>query len=270
MQIDRSMLVPKRHQNRVQAVLSDAKTSKQQTKRQAQKKPPRADSSNFSAMAKRFIQAGTTKSTRRNFESDLRHLAVNGIYAESTPDAVLEYLAKFAGSHKVGTLERRRVSLGKAATRKNLPSPVKALPVLQALAGIRRTHGVRPRGVTPAVKETLLEMLIVGKQCQKKVAFARDISVLLLCFCGALRRSDRVLPDALSPQSVALIVKRAAARISANADDFSGHALRAGFCTEGSMAGLANWQIRAVSRHANDVHRSAYVRPLSNKTPNLL
>lgn len=50
----------------------------------------------------------------------------------------------------------------------------------------------------------------------------------------AVSRSNRVLPVALSPQSVALIVKRAAARIGANADEFSGHSLRACFCTEGS------------------------------------
>ena len=86
----------------------------------------------------------------------------------------------------------------------------------------------------------------------------------------AVSRSDRVLPGTLSPQSVALIVKRAAARIGANASDFSGHSLRAGFCTEGSIAGLANWQIRAVTRHVNDVHLATYVRPLSNKTPSLL
>jgi integrase len=323
------------------AVLSDSNSTKPTTNRQAPKKPPRAVSGDFSAIAEGYIQAATAESTRRNFESDMRHLAANGIFAESPPVDVLEYLAKFAGNHKVGTLERRMVSLHKAAMRKNLPSPVKSLPVQQALAGIRRTHGVRPRRVTPVLKSTLLEMLIVGEQNQKKMAFARDRAALLLCFCGALRRSeacalevtdlkfldggmdvlirrsktdgdghgqtifvpeangtrcavaavrewlelaeitegpvfravsrsDRVLPGALSPQSVALIVKRAAARIGANADDFSGHSLRAGFCTEGSMAGLANWQLRAVSRHANDVHLAAYVRPLSNKTPSLL
>lgn len=323
------------------AALSNAKTSKSHSGRQVPKKPPRSVSGDFSAIAEGYIQAATAESTRRNFESDMRHLASNGIFAESPPAAVLEYLAKYAGNHKIGTLERRMVSLGKAAVRKNLPSAVKSLPVQQALAGIRRTHGVRPRRVAPVIKETLLTMLIVGEQVQKPLAFARDKAVLLLSFCGALRRSeacalevtdlkfldggmdvlirrsktdgdgrgqtifvpkangtrcavaavrewldlaqitegpvfravsrsDRVLPGALSPQSVALIVKRAAARIGANADDFSGHSLRAGFCTEGSMSGLANWQIRAVTRHVNDVHLATYVRPLSNKTPSLL
>lgn len=323
------------------AALSDAKTSKLHTNRQAQKKPPKAVSGDFLAIAEGYIQAATAESTRRNMDSDMRHLATNGIFAESPPAAVLEYLAKYAGSHKIGTLERRMVSLGKAAIRKHVANVVKSLPVQQALAGIRRTHGVRPRRVTPVVKDTLLEMLIVGEQTQNPLAFARDKALLLLSFCGALRRSeacalevadlkfleggcdvtirrsktdveghgqtifvprangsrcavaavrewlelaqitegpvfravsrsDRVLPGALSPQSVALIVKRAAARIGANADEFSGHSLRAGFCTEGSMAGLANWQLRAVTRHVNDVHLAAYVRPLSNKTPSLL
>mgnify|MGYP003599719331 FL=1 len=323
------------------AVLSVADTIERPTGRHAQKKPPRAVSGDFSAIADGYIQAATAESTRRNFASDMRHLESNDIFPESPPAAVLEYLAKFAGVHKVGTLERRLVSLHKAAIQKNLPSPVKTLPVQQALAGIRRTHGVRPRRVAPVVKDTLLEMLIMGEQTQNPVVFARDKAILLLAFCGALRRSeacaldvsdlrfldegmdvlirrsktdtdahghtifvpkakgnrcpvvavtewlekgqitegpvfravsrsDRVLPGALSAQSVALIVKRSAARIGANAKDFSGHSLRAGFCTEASTAGLANWQIRAVSRHVNDVHLAAYVRPISNKTPSLL
>ena len=309
--------------------------------RHAPKKPPRTDSGNLLAVADCYIEAATAASTRRNFASDLRHLLSHGIFAESTPTAVLEYLAKFAGIHAVGTLERRMISLTKAAKQKNLPSPVKDLMVQQALRGIRRTHGVRPRRVTPVVKDTLLEMLIVGEKEQKPIQYARDKCLLLLSFSGALRRSeacalevsdltfqddgldllirrsktdtmgagqtifvgcaktasrcpvaamknwleiaridegpifravtrsDRVLSDALSPQSVALIVKRAAARIGANGD-FSGHSLRAGYITEGSQVGLANWQIRAVSRHVNDVHMTVYIRPLSHKTPSLL
>ena len=208
------------------------------------------------------------------------------------------------------------------------------------LRHVQSTTVVR-RQATAVVQDTLLNMLICGEQNQRPVAQVRDKALLLVAFCGALRRSeitalevsditflqtgmdvlirksktdaeghgetiflphakgtrcpvhalkdwlaqagiedgpifravtrgDRVLRDALSPQSVALIVKRAALRIGANADDFSGHSLRAGFCTEASTAQLANWQIRAVSRHVNDVHLAAYVRPLSNKTPSLL
>lgn len=172
------------------AALSDAKTSKPHTNRQAAKKPPKAVSGDFSAIAEGYIQAATAESTSQNFASDMHHLANNGIFAESPPAAVLEYLAKYAGNHKVGTLERRMISLHKAAIRKNLPSTVKSLPVQQALAGIRRTHGVRPRRVTPVVKDTLLEMLIVGEQAQKPLAYARDKAVHLLSFCGALRRSE--------------------------------------------------------------------------------
>ena len=148
--------------------MSDAKTSKPHTNRQAPKKPSKAVSGDFSAIAEGYIQAVTAESTRRNFDSDIRDVAANGMFAESPPAAVLEYLAKYAGNHKIGTLERRMVSLGEAAIRKNLPSAVKSLPVQQALAEIRRTHGVRPRRVTPVLKSTLIEMLIVGEQSQKK------------------------------------------------------------------------------------------------------
>lgn len=325
----------------IEAAGCAADRSTQPSSRYAPKKMPRADSCDLPAIAESYIQAATAASTRRNFASDLRHLASHGISSESEPAAVLEYLAKFAGIHAVGTLERRMISLHKAAKQLGSASVAKHMSVISAIKGIKRTHGARPRRVTAVVKDTLLEMLICGEQNQRPVAQVRDKALLLVGFCGALRRSevtalevsditflqtgmdvlirksktdaegngetiflpcakgtrcpiqalkdwlalagiedgpifravtrgDRVLPDALSPQSVALIVKRAAARTGANADDFSGHSLRAGFCTEASTAGLANWQIRAVSRHVNDVHLATYVRPPSNKTPSLL
>lgn len=68
------------------AALSDAKTSKPHTNRQAPKKPPKAVSGDFSAIAEGYIQAATAESTRRNFDSDMRHLAINGIYAKSPPE----------------------------------------------------------------------------------------------------------------------------------------------------------------------------------------
>lgn len=100
------------------AVLSVADTIERTTGRHAQKKPPRAVSGDFSAIADGYIRAATAESTRRNFASDMRHLESNDIFPESPPAAVLEYLAKFAGVHKVGTLERRLVSLHKAAIQK--------------------------------------------------------------------------------------------------------------------------------------------------------
>jgi integrase len=327
--------------DRSKAILSASSEPKPSTSRHAAKKSPRADSSDFSAIADGYIEAANAVTTRRCFESDMRHLSSHGIFPENPPSAVLEYLAKFAGIHAISTLERRLVSLHKAATIKKLPSPAKEFSVRQAMQGIRRTYGVRPRRVTPVVKETLLEMLICGEQVQKTFQQARDCALLMLMFSAALRRSeavalevadlkflddgmevlirrsktdaegrgavifvplangnrcpvaamhewlaisqistgpifraitrgDRVLPNALSSQSVALIVKRAVNRIGKNADDFSGHSMRAGFCTAASTAGLANWQIRAVSRHVNDVHLATYVRPLSSKTPSLL
>ena len=97
------------------AVLSAAETIERPNGRHAPKKPPKAVSGDFSAIAEGYIQAATAESTRRNFASDMRHLESNEIFPESPPAAVLEYLAKFAGVHKVGTLERRLVSLHKAA-----------------------------------------------------------------------------------------------------------------------------------------------------------
>ena len=64
----------------------------------------------------------------------------------------------------------------------------------------------------------------------------------------------------LSAQSVALIVKRAAAAAGLDAREFSGHSLRAGFITSAALAGAQEHDIQRVSGHKSaDVLRQ-YIR----------
>jgi hypothetical protein len=50
--------------------------------------------------------------------------------------------------------------------------------------------------------------------------------------------------DRLSPQAVALIVKRYAGRIGLDTELISGHSLRAGFVTSAAKASASAWKIR--------------------------
>jgi integrase len=89
-----------------------------------------------------------------------------------------------------------------------------------------------------------------------------------------INRHDQVVGStALTPQSVALIVK-AAVRMMAGDDaaaNVAGHSLRAGYCTEAATVGLQPYQIREQTGHRSDVTLARYIRPVAKrKIPSLL
>jgi len=90
----------------------------------------------------------------------------------------------------------------------------------------------------------------------------------------AINRHDQVVGDkALSPQSVALIVK-SSVRVMAGeeaAKAVAGHSLRAGYCTEAATVGLQPYQIREQTGHKSDVTLARYIRPVAKRNiPSLL
>lgn len=89
-----------------------------------------------------------------------------------------------------------------------------------------------------------------------------------------INRHDRVVGcKALTPQSVALIVKAAVRMMSGDeaAKMVAGHSLRAGYCTEAAVVGLQPHQIREQTGHKSDVTLARYIRPVAKrKIPSLL
>lgn len=89
-----------------------------------------------------------------------------------------------------------------------------------------------------------------------------------------INRHDKVaLATALTPQSVALIVKDAARKLGGDqmAKVVAGHSLRAGYCTEAATIGLLPYQIREQTGHKSDVTLARYIRPVAKrKIPSLL
>lgn len=87
----------------------------------------------------------------------------------------------------------------------------------------------------------------------------------------AVTRYGRVAAIGLSSQSVALIVKASVARAGGDADQSSGHSLRAGYCTSAAEKGLQPWQIREQTGHKSDVTLAKYIRPVARRRiPSLL
>ena len=108
-----------------------------------------------------FIAAAQSKATKRAYANDVQHYLQHGGAIPSTGAMVADYLAKFAATLKVATLERRCIAIHNAHTGQGLPSPVKGNELVKAtMNGIRRTMGTRQRAVKPVTKDVLLEMLV--------------------------------------------------------------------------------------------------------------
>ncbi|MBY3416758.1 site-specific integrase [Rhizobium laguerreae] len=64
----------------------------------------------------------------------------------------------------------------------------------------------------------------------------------------------------LSGEAVSIIVKERVAAIGIDPGRYSGHSLRAGFCTSAALAGVSSWKIRQQTGHASDAMLARYIR----------
>jgi site-specific recombinase XerD len=76
----------------------------------------------------------------------------------------------------------------------------------------------------------------------------------------SINRGGRVLPDALTDRSVALIVKAYAEQAGLNPAVYAGHSLRSGFLTSAADAGATVFKMMEVSRHKSIDTLRGYVR----------
>lgn len=75
-----------------------------------------------------------------------------------------------------------------------------------------------------------------------------------------INRHGQVLPTRLTPQSVALIVKRVVKAMKLDSEQFSGHSLRAGFVTDAIKHGIQSQAIRKVTGHKSESTLAEYFR----------
>ncbi|WAI83045.1 MULTISPECIES: site-specific integrase [Achromobacter] len=84
-------------------------------------------------------------------------------------------------------------------------------------------------------------------------------------------RHDTIGENALTDQSVALIVKASYRRIGSDPQFVSGHSLRAGYVTTAAMSGLQLFQIKQQTGHRSTATLVQYIRPLDRRAiPSLL
>lgn len=73
-------------------------------------------------------------------------------------------------------------------------------------------------------------------------------------------RHGRLAPQALTGHAVAVIVKQRAAAAGLAPEEFSGHSLRAGFCTAAARHGAPSWRIQQISGHKTHASLERYIR----------
>lgn len=144
-----------------------------------------------SKLVSSFSAAAQSSATTRSYDAAMRHFQRHGGTVPATPVMVAEYLANFADSLSVATLQHRLIAIHRAHEDKGLDSPAKDHLVKRTMQGIRRTLGIQQRRVTALVKDDLLEMVVHVEQ-QAPMRAARDKALLLVGFAGAFRRSELV------------------------------------------------------------------------------
>lgn len=143
------------------------------------------------AAARSFAEEALSDATRRAYRADWNHY-VNWCDATglaplpSLPEQVAAYLASLATTHGRAAIERRLVTIGQAHKLAGHPW-VRAHPAIRAtLRGMYRRHG------RPARKAAALGVAETKQLVEACDGFAglRDRAMFLLCFAGALRRSE--------------------------------------------------------------------------------
>ena len=75
-----------------------------------------------------------------------------------------------------------------------------------------------------------------------------------------VNRHGQIADAAISPQSVAMVVKERARAVGLNSANYSGHSLRAGLVTSAAQLGVSSWKIRQQTGHKSDAMLSRYIR----------
>jgi integrase len=170
---------------------TSTKASSHSPKAVKAKKPLKTPQAAPSALVVSYSSAAQSNATTRSYDADIRHFKQHGGAIPATPAMVAEYLASFAGSLAVATLQHRLIAIHRAHTDIGLQSPAMDHLVKRTMQGIRRSLGTKQRRVTALVKDDLLElMVLVDKQLPMRAA--RDKALLLIGFAGAFRRSELV------------------------------------------------------------------------------
>ena len=144
-----------------------------------------------SAQVNHYTQAALAENTHRSYKADLAHFRTHGGTIPTMAINLAEYLARFADTLAVATLQHRLIAIHRAHLEAGHTSPAMDSLVKRTMQGIRRTKGTAQRRGKALVKDDIIELVLTAEK-QKPMKAARDVALILVGFAGAFRRSELV------------------------------------------------------------------------------
>lgn len=149
----------------------------------------------------RYINAGERENTVRSYRGAVRHFEEEyGGFLPASSDAVCAYLAQYASSLAINTLQQRLAALAHWHIDHGFPDPTKAPVVRKVLKGIRTLHPAQERQARPMqiaqVQQVVswLDASITAAAFENNVAtlrrHTRDKALLLLGFWRGFRGDE--------------------------------------------------------------------------------
>lgn len=138
-----------------------------------------------------FALASKADSTILEYSKDVNYYVRQGGTLPASVKAICDWMAASAVTLAPATIHRRMISLHNWHKDNGYPSPLVDPRVKKVFSGITRTLGLSQRAVSPLVRDDLLSVLDSVRN-QSPVRAARDTSLLLIMFSGALRRSSLI------------------------------------------------------------------------------
>jgi integrase len=149
------------------------------------------------ARSQAYQSAADAPSTLRAYKADLANFKAWCIERHldpmpSTPEIVGAYLADAGRGYALATLRRRVAAIARAHRIAKQPLDTRQPAIRETLRGIGRTHGEPPRRSAALATSDIKQLLTA---CGDDTAGVRDQALFLVCFAGALRRSELVWLD---------------------------------------------------------------------------
>jgi site-specific recombinase XerD len=145
-----------------------------------------------------YVDASLSPATRRAYASDWRHFASwcrlnDRASLPASSETVALYVTDQAVKLHRGTLRRRLTSVSRMHQGAGHPSPTLTQLVRDTMRGVERSHSPVSHRKAPLLTHDV--RALVDTLDDERLVDVRDRALLLICFAGALRRSETAALD---------------------------------------------------------------------------
>lgn len=148
-----------------------------------------------------YLEAATRDNTRRSYQAAVRHFEIEwGGFLPASADSLARYLAFYAGSLAVNTLQHRIAALAQWHVDQGFPDPTKSPLVRKVLKGIRTLHPAQQKRARPlqleqirqlaAWLDTAIAHAAAASDRASQLRHQRDKALLLLGFWRGFRGDE--------------------------------------------------------------------------------